>query len=80
MNDLDLRVNQTWGNEELHPGQRDTRNNVEAVSVATPAAGTYTITVNANRLGFGAKQGYALVLTGDFDTTVARGKGRAVRH
>jgi hypothetical protein len=70
VNDLDLRVSppsgqSLLGNESLHPGQPDRLNNVEAVSVAQPVSGSYTITVTASRLGSGARQSYALVVTGD---------------
>ncbi len=52
VNDLDLRVvtpsgDVHYGNEPLHPGTRDTVNNVEAVTIATPVAGTYKISVDA---------------------------------
>lgn len=86
VNDLDLRVtapdgSQLYGNERLHPGQPDRLNNVEQVAIDAPVAGTYTITVTATRLGFGAKQGYALVITGDVaDTAAAPGRTRAVRR
>jgi len=51
-----------------------------AVSHIYAAAGTYTVTVSANTLGQGPRQGYALVLTGDFSTVVTAGRTRAVRH
>jgi hypothetical protein len=70
VNDLDLRVvtpsGTLLGNETLHPGQADRLNNVEGVTVSAPASGSYTVTVSANRIGSGPRQGYALVLTGDF--------------
>jgi hypothetical protein len=83
VNDLDLRVTQpsgaaTWGNDSLHPGQADRLNNVEVVTIAQPAAGTYSIDVSALRLGLGPKQSYALVITGDF-TEARPGKIRAIR-
>jgi hypothetical protein len=70
VNDLDLRVTTPlgtalYGNDSLHPGQPDRLNNVEVVSIAQPPSGQFTITVNASRLGSGARQGYALVITGD---------------
>ena len=82
VNDLDLRVTAPsgatmFGNEPLHPGQPDRLNNVEAVSILTPASGVYTITLSAARLGSGPRQGYALVITGDFGDQPAR--ARAVR-
>ena len=77
VNDLDLRVSAgstvRYGN-----GAPDRLNNVEVVSVAAPVAGRHAITVAAHRLGFGTRQGYALVVTGDFETTPSR--VRAVRH
>ena len=83
VNDLDLRVvapsgAASLGNESLHPGQPDRLNNVEVVSIPQPATGVYTITVSANRLGVGPRQGYALVMTGDFVTSPS-GRPRAVR-
>jgi hypothetical protein len=70
VSDLDLRVTDAngitfLGNESLHPGQPDRLNNVEVVSLAHPPSGLYTISVNASRLGFGARQSYALVITGN---------------
>ncbi|HVS33884.1 MAG TPA: S8 family serine peptidase [Thermoanaerobaculia bacterium] len=83
VNDLDLRVTgpgvARFGNEEFHPGQPDRLNNVEGVLLETPAAGLYTITVNANRLGSGARQSYALVITGDFESATPP-KRRAIRR
>ena len=83
VNDLDLRViapagNTMYGNERLHPGQPDRLNNVEAVAVEAPSAGRYTITVNAHAIAQGPRQGYALVLTGDFASDPPR--RRAVRR
>ena len=71
VNDLDLRVSGV----ETTP---DRLNNVEVVSIAEPN-GTYDITVTAHRLGFGTKQSYALVITGDLDDA-APAKRRATRH
>ena len=85
VNDLNLRVttpNGTaiWGNDSLHPGQADRLNNVEVVTIAQPAAGTYTIDVSALRLGLGPRQSYALVITGDFTEQQTKpGKIRAIR-
>ena len=84
VNDLDLRVVDPsgavhYGNETLHPNQPDRLNNVEAVTFGTPAAGTYTITVSANHIGGGSRQGYALVVTGDV-TDAPAGRTRTVRH
>jgi hypothetical protein len=84
VNDLDLRVvdangNTIFGNDALHPGQADRRNNVEVVSIPNPAAGTVTITVNANALGSGTRQSYALVITGDIADAV-HPRRRAAAH
>lgn len=72
VNDLDLTVSGV----AITP---DRLNNVEVVSIAEPAAGTYDITVKAHRLGFGTKQSYALVITGDFDDAPVL-RRRAARH
>ena len=84
MNDLDLRVTDNTGavllgNDSLHPGQPDRLNNVEVVSIAQPATGAYTIQLSASQLGVGPRQGYALVITGDFSVENRPGKIRAVR-
>jgi len=71
VNDLDLRVNGAGNDDHL--------NNVEAVSIAQPAAGAYDITVSASRLGLGPRQSYALVITGDFDVDPAPARRRSVR-
>ncbi len=73
INDLDLEVRGPsgellHGNETLHPGQADHINNVEAVLIDAPAAGLYRVTVRANALGAGPRQGFALVTTGDFES------------
>jgi subtilisin family serine protease len=70
VNDLDLRVDTLGGGDHL--------NNVEVVTVEWPSTSTVSVTVTANRLGFGQRQGYALVLTGDF--TLPSSRVRAVRH
>ena len=86
VNDLDLRVTGpngvvALGNESLHPGQPDRLNNVEAVSIDTPAAGTYTVTVSANRISSGAGQNYALVITGDVEEEArVPSRRRAIRR
>ena len=83
VNDLDLRVTgpgvSRFGNEELHPGQPERLNNVEGVLLESPSAGAYTISVNANRLGSGSRQSYALVITGDFDAATAT-RRRAIQR
>jgi hypothetical protein len=84
VNDLDLRLTApggaaTLGNESLHPGAADRLNNVEMAAVSAPETGTYTVTVNAARLGRGPRQGYALVVTGDMGVAPAPSRVRAVR-
>ena len=69
VNDLDLRVNAIATNDHL--------NNVEVISVNDPS-GVYEITVTAHDLGFGPRQSYALVVTGDFEDNSAR--RRTARH
>jgi hypothetical protein len=71
VNDLDLLVRDpagqpSHGNERLHPGSPDRLNNVEVVEYAAPVAGTYSISVRANRIGQGPVQNFALVIAGDF--------------
>jgi hypothetical protein len=71
VNDLDLRVlspigETLYGNESLHPRQPDRLNNVEVVSIDAPTTGRYTVSVSAQSIGSGSRQGYALVATGDF--------------
>ena len=86
VNDLDLRVvtpsgSTLHGNERLHPGQPDRVNNVEGITVDSPSAGTYAITVSANRISSGPRQSYALVITGDFDSEApAAARRRAIRR
>ncbi|HSP17240.1 MAG TPA: S8 family serine peptidase [Thermoanaerobaculia bacterium] len=87
VNDLDLRVTAPsgglhFGNEAIHAGQRDRINNVETVLIDAPAAGTYTISVDATSITSGLRQGYALVLTGDFADVAPQVpvKRRAARH
>jgi hypothetical protein len=82
VNDLDLRVvdasgNTIFGNDALHAGQPDRLNNVEVVSIANPSADNYTVSVNANRIGSGPRQNYALVIVGDV-ADAAKVKHRAV--
>ena len=85
VNDLDLHVTSAsvnlYGNDSLHLGQPDRLNNVEVVSIPNPAAGSYAFEVRANTLGRGPRQGYALVITGDFVASpVTTSKVRAVGH
>ncbi|HEY6155954.1 MAG TPA: hypothetical protein VIV88_00800 [Gemmatimonadales bacterium] len=49
------------------------------MSIPNPAAGTYTIAVNANHLGSGARQTYALVITGNVADALAP-RRRAAAH
>ncbi|HEY0155683.1 MAG TPA: S8 family serine peptidase [Thermoanaerobaculia bacterium] len=78
VNDLDLQVRTPSATLLGNGPSADRLNNVEVVSLAEPLAGTYTISVNAHHLGFGARQSYALVLTGDISSPPSR--TRAVRH
>ncbi|HEX7809300.1 MAG TPA: S8 family serine peptidase, partial [Thermoanaerobaculia bacterium] len=83
VNDLDLRIRTGaetyYGNGGAAP---DRLNNVEVVSIANPDAFTAEITITANRLGFGDRQSYALVLTGDIADVqpTAPARRRAARH
>jgi hypothetical protein len=72
VNDLDLRIGSL-------PSQADHINNVEVISIASPTSGNYAIDVTASRLGFGSKQSYALVVTGDISDAPSP-RVRAVRH
>jgi hypothetical protein len=56
VNDLDLSLGSQVSGDRL--------NNVEVLSVADPS-GTYDVTVTAHHIGFGVRQSYALVITGD---------------
>ncbi|MFP5246315.1 MAG: S8 family serine peptidase, partial [Thermoanaerobaculia bacterium] len=74
VNDLDLQITtsaQTYATN-------DHLNNVEVLSIAEPASGIYNIIVTANALGFGERQGYALVILGDVSAVSA--KTRSVRR
>jgi hypothetical protein len=84
VNDLDLVVTRpdgtkAYGNERLHPGRADRLNNVEGVAIESPEGGLYTVTVTANAIAAGPRQGYALVIVGDFADPVPS-RIRAVRH
>jgi hypothetical protein len=84
INDLDLRVTgpagaTIFGNDALHAGQPDRLNNVEVVSIPAPAAGNYTVSVNAAHITAGPRQNYALVITGDI-TDAPKARMRAARH
>jgi hypothetical protein len=69
VNDLDLSVNTSTSNDHL--------NNVEVIKVDEPS-GVYDVTVRATRVGFGPRQSYALVITGDLDDANVR--RRVARH
>ncbi|MEO8217276.1 MAG: S8 family serine peptidase [Acidobacteriota bacterium] len=69
VNDLDLRLiapdgTPHLGNDKSGTGNRDRLNNVEEVALANPAPGLYEVTVSAENLSGGARQGFALVVTG----------------
>ncbi|HVE70265.1 MAG TPA: S8 family serine peptidase [Thermoanaerobaculia bacterium] len=66
VNDLDLNASS------------DRLNNVEVMTVANPS-GVVDLTVSARTIGFGTRQGYALVVTGDLVESVAT-KRRTSRH
>ncbi len=77
VNDLDLVVSEPggvehFGNERLHPAQRDSVNNAEIVRVDAPATGTWRVKVNATKLGLGPRQSFALVVVGDVRQQPAR--------
>ena len=78
VNDLDLQVRTASATHLGNGAAADRLNNVEVVSLAEPLSGLYTISVNAHDLGFGERQSYALVITGDISSPPAR--TRAVRH
>lgn len=78
VNDLDLQVRTPSATHLGNGASADRLNNVEVVSIAEPVSGTYAIRVTAHDLGFGDRQSYALVLTGDLSSPRAR--TRAVRH
>ncbi|HEY3056941.1 MAG TPA: S8 family serine peptidase [Thermoanaerobaculia bacterium] len=86
VNDLDLRVTTPageahFGNEAIHPGQRDRINNVEMITIDAPRTGSYTVSVDAMTISSGPRQSYALVIIGDLSATPQeQGKRRAVRH
>lgn len=75
INDLNLTVagpggtylgNNFASGQSATGGSADFRNNVEQVYLLTPAAGTYTITVNALAVNAaGSPQGFAAVVTGN---------------
>lgn len=84
VNDLDLVVVEPsgtahYGNELLHPGARETRNNAEAFRLASPTAGRWKVRVEATRLGLGPRQSYALVVIGNMRTSVEQTRRRPVR-
>jgi len=71
VNDLDLRIGSL-------PAVADHINNVEVINIAAPTSGTIAIDVTASHLGFGSKQSYALVVTGDV-SDASTPRMRAVR-
>ncbi len=54
-------------------GAADAKNNVEMVMRTSPAVGQYTVTISATAVNAAAKQGYALVITGDVSACTAPG-------
>lgn len=84
VNDLDLVVVEPsgsahYGNERLHPGARETRNNAEIFRATSPTAGRWKVRVEATRLGLGPRQGWALVVIGDLRQSVEQSRRRPVR-
>jgi hypothetical protein len=79
VNDFDLRVTTPAGTTLGNGSNPDRLNNVEVVSLTAPPSGVATFTVSAHHLGFGQRQSYALVITGDV-APVAAPRTRAVRH
>src|SRR5262249_27607694 len=71
INDLDLRIVDPAGSVFLGNGQADHVNTVEVVSIPQPLSGTYTISVMDRA---GSRQGYALVMTGDFADAASRAR------
>jgi len=86
VHDLDLKMidpagRTIYGNDRFQPGQPDRRNNTEVVTFDAPVAGTYRVTVSAARVLNLLSQGYALVVTGDFDEVIsAPPRRRAARR
>jgi hypothetical protein len=78
VNDLDLRVTTSTETKLGNGNVPDRINNVEVVTLDA-VSGPVSITVAAHDLKFGARQSYALVITGDF-TAAAAPRTRAVRH
>jgi Subtilase family len=81
INDLNLTVTDPSGNvyrgnvftsgQSSTGGVADIRNNVEMVLRSSPTVGAWTVTVSAQTVNAAAKQGYALVITGDVGTCSA---------
>ncbi len=82
VNDLDLRVVGPDG--EVHLGNAslgsspDRLNNLESVELRVPAAGRYTVMIDAHSIGAGGSQGAALVVSGDLEPVT--GRQRSVRR
>lgn len=79
VNDLDLSVTTSTGTSLGNGSTPDRLNNVEVVSLTAPPSGVVTFTVSAHHLGFGERQSYALVITGDV-APAPLPRARAVRH
>ncbi|MDQ3282758.1 MAG: S8 family serine peptidase [Acidobacteriota bacterium] len=78
VNDLDLQVRTATSTRFGNGATPDRLNNVEVVSIPNPESGTYSIDVRADRIGFGGRQGYALVVIGD--VSAVSSKTRSVRR
>jgi hypothetical protein len=78
INNLDLVVTDPMGNvyrgnvftsgQSSTGGTADIRNNVEMVLRTTPAVGQWTVRVDGTAVNAAAKQGYAVVVTGNVST------------
>lgn len=75
VNDLDLTVSAPGFVLHGNGAAPDRLNNVEVVSLPDPAVGIYEVAVTAHHLGFGDRQSYALVITGDLHPAATKRRG-----
>jgi hypothetical protein len=85
VHDLDLRITSpngavSLGNAALNGTVPDRINNVEMAEVLAPAGGEYSVSVEGRFIRLGARQSYALVITGEFEETPMPARKRAARH
>ena len=85
VHDLDLRITApngavSLGNAALNGTVPDRVNNVEMAEVLAPAGGEYSVSVDGRFIFPGARQSYALVITGEFEEPQAPARKRAARH